>query len=184
MKTLRSVATGLALFIVGGCADGPAILDPEPSANSVQDQAAVAASRVRRIAATGQFDAVVDFTTLTLTPFGRHCLLQVKGRLVFSGTLEGPGIGQTTALVFAACPDVASNPPGTFADVFHSDLEFDGLVNGQPATANVRYFGRSEPGGHITAHLLLSQGVQGLLAVDAQLAVGGEYDGAIIVGGQ
>jgi hypothetical protein len=41
--------------------------------------------------------------------------------------------------------------------------------------------GRSEPGGHIVARLLLSRGVEGRLAVDAQLAVGGEYDGSVVL---
>jgi hypothetical protein len=182
MRILRIVGTGMALFTVGGCADGPTILDPEPPASSVHDHAsALAASRAQRIQASGQFDALVDFTTLTLTPRGRNCLIQVKGQLVFTGTLEGPAIGQTTALVFAPCPDVAANPPGTFPDVFHSELVFEGLVDGEPAEANVRYMGRSEPGGHITGRLLLSHGVEGRLEVDAQLAVGGEYDGSVVV---
>jgi hypothetical protein len=182
MRILRLVATGMAVFTVGGCADGPNILDPEPPARSVQDHAsALAASSARRIQASGQFDALVDFTTLTLTPRGRNCLLQVNGRLVFTGTLEGAATGQTTALVFAACPDVAANPPGTFPDLFHSELVFEGLVDGEPARANVRYMGRAEPGGHIAGRLLLSHGVQGRLAVDAQVAVGGEYDGSVVV---
>jgi hypothetical protein len=172
----------MALFTVGGCADGPAILGPGLPASSLQDRAsAVTTSPARRIQASGEFDALVDFTTLTLTPRGRNCLIRVKGQLVFTGTLEGPAIGQTTALVFASCADVAANPPGTFPDVFHSELEFDGLVDGEPAEANMRYMGRSEPGGHIAGRLLLSHGVEGRLAVDAQLAVGGEYDGSVVV---
>jgi hypothetical protein len=169
----------MAVLTIGGCADGPTIFDP---ARSFQNPASAAsASSARRIPASGEFDALVDFTTLTLTPRGHNCLIHVKGQLVFTGTLEGPATGQTTALVFAACPDVAANPPGTFPDVFHSELVFDGLVDGEPARANVRYMGRSEPGGHIAGRLLLSHGVAGRLAVDAQLAVGGEYDGSVVV---
>jgi hypothetical protein len=181
MKTPRLVATAI-VFTLGGCGDGPTVVEPASPARSVQDRASTfASSPARPIQAAGRFDALVDFTTLTLRPRGRNCLLQVKGRLVFTGTLEGPAIGQTTALVFAPCPEVAANPPGTFADVFHSDLVFDGLVGGEPARADVSYVGRSEPGGHITARLLLSHGVQGSLAVNAQLAVGGEYDGQVVV---
>ena len=181
MKTHRLVAT--AIFVaLGGCADGPTAVEPGSPARVLHDRASeFASSPARPIPAAGQFDALVDFTTLTLSPRGRNCLLQVQGRLVFTGTLEGPAIGQTTALVFAPCPEVAANPPGTFPDVFHSELVFDGLVGGEPARANVRYVGRSESGGHITARLLLSHGVQGSLAVDAQLAVGGEYDGQVVV---
>jgi hypothetical protein len=182
MRILRFVATGMAVFTIGGCADGRTIVDPEPPARSVQDHAsALAGSPARRIQASGLFDAIVDFTTLTLTPRGRNCLIQVKGQLVFTGTLEGPATGQTTALVFASCPDVAANPPGTFPDVFHSELVFDGRVDGEPAEANVRYMGRSEAGGHIAGRLLLSHGVEGRLVVDAQLAEGGEYEGSVVV---
>ena len=174
MRILRLVATGMVALTVAGCADNPTILDPASAST-------LAASSGRRVHASGLFDAQVDFTTLTLTPRGRNCLIQVKGRLVFTGTLQGPAIGQTTALVSARCPDVAANPPGTFPDVFHSELVFNGLVDGEPARANVRYMGRSAPGGHIVARLLLSHGVEGRLAVDAQLAVGGKYDGAVVV---
>jgi len=101
MKTPRLVATAI-VFILGGCTDDPTLVEPDSPARSVQDRAStLAASPARPIQAAGRFDALVDFTTLTLTPRGRNCLLQVKGRLVFSGTLEGPAIGQTTALVFA-----------------------------------------------------------------------------------
>jgi hypothetical protein len=181
MKTPRLVATAI-VFTLGGCADDPTLVEPDSPARSVQDRAStLAASPARPIQAAGRFDALVDFTTLTLKPRGRNCLLQVNGRLVFTGTLEGAATGQTTALVFAACPDVAANPPGTFPDLFHSELVFEGLVGGEPARANVRYMGRAEPGGHIAGRLLLSHGVQGRLAVDAQVAVGGEYDGSVVV---
>lgn len=182
MRIHRLVATGMAVFAVGSCSDGPTIADPGPPVPWVQDDAsALAAASARRIQASGQFNALVDFTTLTLTPRGRNCLLRVKGQLVFSGTLEGPAVGQTTALVFARCPEVAANPPGTFPDVFHSELVFEGLLDGEPARANVRYMGRAEPGGHIAGRLLLSRGVQGRLSVDAQVAVGGTYEGSVVV---
>jgi len=181
MRILRLAATVMAMLTVGGCADGPAILDPGLSSSPQDRASAVTASPARRIHASGAFDAVVDFTTITLTPRGRNCLIRVKGRLVFTGTLVGPAIGQTTALVFASCADVAAHPPGTFPDVFHSELKFDGLVDGRRATANVRYMGRSERGGHIAGRLVLSHGVEGRLAVDARLAVGGTYDGSVVV---
>ena len=121
MRILRLVATGTALLIVGGCAGDRTILEPAPLA--VQDESSpLSASAARRIHTSGAFDAIVDFSTLTLTPRGRNCLLQVAGQLVFTGTIQGAGTGQTTALVSAPCADVAANPPGTFSDVFKSEL--------------------------------------------------------------
>ncbi len=182
MRILRLVATGTALLIVGGCADSPTILDPTPPALSVQGQSSkLPASPARRSQAAGHVDAVVDFSTLTLTPRGRNCLLQVNGQLVFSGPIEGAATGQTTALVFAPCSDVAASPPGTFPDVFRSELVFEGTVDGEPAQANVLYMGRVQPGGQIAGRLVLSNGVQGRLEVEAQVAVGGEYAGSVVV---
>lgn len=177
MRILPLLAAGTALLLAG-CDDGRNA--PAPTAPSLSTQAA---SRSRVIQASGTFDAIVDFSTLTLTPTsdGRNCLLVVKGQLVFSGTLEGAAPGQTTALVFAPCADVATNPPGTFPDVFKSELVFEGTVAGEPARANVIYTGRSQPGGHIDAYLLLYNGVLGTLEVDAQLAVGGSYRGPVVV---
>jgi hypothetical protein len=171
MRILRLVATGTALLIVGGCADSRTILDPTPPA----------LSSARQIQTSGHFDAIVDFSTLRLTPRGGNCLLQVNGQLVFTGTIEGAATGQTTALVFAPCPDVAASPPGTFRDVFRSELAFEGTVDGQPARANLLYMGRVQPGGQIAGRLVFSNGVAGRLEVEARVAVGGEYGGSVVV---
>src|SRR5438045_3250105 len=80
------------------------------------------------VAVSGSFDAIVDFSTVTLTPKGSNCLLEVRGRIVFHGTIEGAANGVTSALEFAPCDQVAVNPPGTFPDVFKSDAVFDGTV--------------------------------------------------------
>jgi hypothetical protein len=182
MRYLRLVATGSALCIVGGCADGHAILDPTSPALSVQaHSSARSASAARRIQTSGHFDALVDFSTLTLTPTGRNCRLEVNGQLVFTGTIEGTATGVTTALVFASCSDVATSPPGTFPDVFKSDLAFQGTVDGEPAQANVLYMGRVQPGGQIEGRLVFSNGVAGRLEVEARVAVGGEYAGSVVV---
>src|SRR5215213_1867003 len=175
MRSLRLVAAGTVLLIAGGCVDRRDALGPTSPASSARS-----ASAARQIQAQGHFDALVDFSTLTLTPRGSNCLLQVKGQLVFTGTIEGTATGQTTALVFATCSEVASSPPGTYPDVFHSELVFEGTVDGEPAQANGLYTGRSEPGGHIDGRLILSSGVAGRLEVDAQLAVGGEYSGSVV----
>jgi hypothetical protein len=181
MNVLRLVATGTALLI-GGCADGGDMLGPTAPARSVQGHSSdLLALATRQIQTSGHFDAIVDFSTLTLTPRGRNCLLQVNGQLVFTGTIEGAATGQTSALVFAPCADVATNPPGTYPDVFRSELVFEGTVDGEPAGANVLYMGRVQPGGQIAGRLILSNGVQGRLEVEAQVAVGGEYRGSVVV---
>ena len=178
MNIPRLVATATALILVG-CADGR---DPTGPALPVQgDSPDLSAASARRIQTSGRFDALVDFSTLTLTPKGRNCLLEVRGQLVFSGTIEGAATGQTSALVFATCSDVATTPPGTFPDVFKSELVFEGTVDGEPAQANLLYMGRVQPGGAIEGRLVFSNGVQGVLDVEARVAVGGEYRGFVVV---
>ncbi|MGB5279132.1 MAG: hypothetical protein WBO73_13895 [Gammaproteobacteria bacterium] len=140
---------------------------------------AVPAYAANSIRVNGEFTANVDFATLSLTPVGANCLLKVDGSLVFTGTLEGVAIGTTKALVFAPCEDVAVTPPGTFKDVFRSKLEFLGAVNGQPATADLTYFGVTEVGGQIKAKFLLKNGLNGVIKVDAIVAVGGSYRGFV-----
>ena len=84
-------------------------------------------------------------------------------------------------LVFAPCEEVATTPPGTYRDVFRSELEFTGTVDGEPASAKVLYQGGVEPGGEIDAHLIFSRGVAGVLDADARVAVGGDYRGTVVV---
>jgi hypothetical protein len=185
MQILRLAATGTALLVLAGCGDAGTITDPQPTAAAVRDRSSdLSASRARKVQASGRFAAVVDFTTLTLTPRGRNCLLQVDGRLNFTGTIVGSAVGQTTALVFASCSDVAANPPGAFRDVFKSELVFNGMVDGKPARANVLYMGRVQPGGEgeIEGRILFSRGVQGRLEVDeTRVAVGGAYRGSVVI---
>ena len=182
MRIHRLLATGTALLIVSGCADGRAVLDPTAPAVPVQPQSSsVQASASQQIETSGDFDAIVDFSTLKLTPRGSNCLLQVKGQLVFTGTIEGTGVGETSALVKAPCSEVAVTPPGTYPDVFKSELVFEGTIDGEPARARVLYMGGVEPGGHIDGRLVFSNGVAGRLLVDAQVAVGGTYHGSLVV---
>jgi len=178
MNILRIVAIGTALLIVGGCADGDDMLGPTAPAVHAPE---LAASAAQRIQTSGEFDAIVDFSTLTLTPRGSNCLLQVEGQLVFTGTIQGAAIGQTSALVFAPCADVVASPPGTYPDRFKSELVFEGTVDGEPARGNVLYMGRVQPGGAIEGRLVFSDGVQGRLEVDAVVAVGGDYSGSVVV---
>lgn len=158
MRNLASIALAAILWVVGA-------------------QAAVSADD--RISAKGEFTADVDFSTLSLTPVGDNCLLVVEGVITFTGTLAGAAPAKTRALVLASCEDVAVNPPGAFKDVFSSKLEFAGLVNDTPAIADITYRGITQVGGDIEALFIASNGLKGVLKVDAIVAVGGSYEGFI-----
>ena len=183
MHILRFVAAGTAVLILVGCGSGGDAVDPMAPTFTADSRAeSHTASRARVIETSGNFAAHVDFSTLMLTPTGSNCLLGVDGRLVFSGTIEGTAVGHTTALVFASCADVASHPPGTYPDVFKSVAVFNGTVGGIAVSGvPLLYTGRSEPGGHIDALFVFSRGVEGILSVDAQLAVGGSYRGTVVI---
>lgn len=173
-------AIGAALLVIVGCSEVPDVTGPNRSSHPVEGQPTVTTA-ARRVAASGTFAALVDFSTLTLTSRGRNCLLEVNGQLVFSGTIEGTGTGRTSALVFASCDEVASTPPGTYPDVFRSRLVFEGTIGGEPAAANLLYRGRVQPGGQIEGRLVFSNGVRGRLEAEAMVAVGGEYRGAVVI---
>lgn len=156
MRSLTSIALATLLWLVG---------------------ATVPLSADDRMAARGEFTATVDFSTLALTPVGDDCLLVVEGVIDFTGTLEGSAPARTRALVLASCEEVAVNPPGAFKDVFTSKLEFAGRVDGRPTVADITYRGVTEVGGGIEALFVASNGLKGVLKVDAIVAVGGSYKG-------
>lgn len=176
MRDLRIIFfLGTVSLISLGCADATMNpMAPEP----VRREQTVVPGLTE---VSGTYDAVVDFATLSLTPRGRNCRLVVDGMLVFSGAVDGTAIGTTTALVFAPCSEVATTPPGTFRDVFTSELHFVGTVNGEPAEAEGLYQGVTQVGGAIEGHFHFSNGVAGVLDVDAVVAVGGSYEGALVV---
>lgn len=182
MRAIHLAPAAIALLVCGGCTDGPgsgAPTAPESALIPGANPAAAMAGPLK--AASGTFQALVDFSTLTLTPRGSNCVLEVSGQLVFEGTLEGIAMATTTALTHAPCGDVLANPPGTFPDVFRSEASFAGTVNGEPAQARMVYQGRAHAGGEIDARLLLSDGLRGVLRVDGRVAVGGEYEGSVLV---
>ena len=168
MRLLRIAVAGTAALLFCGCTDAPGLLAPT-------------APRAASESAARQVDASGHFSTLALTPRGQNCLIDVDGRLVFSGTIEGTATGHTSALVSATCAEVASAPPGTYPDVFHSALVFDGTVDGQPVHAEGWYMGRSQPGGGIDGRLVFHGDMRGELDVQARIAVGGEYAGSVVV---
>jgi hypothetical protein len=172
MKRAKLVVLAAFCLAVVGCADSTGITRPDVSLQAVVNGP---------VAVSGTYDAVVDFSTLRLTPRGANCLLQVDGQLVFSGTIEGTATGTTSALVLATCAQVATTPPGTFRDVFKSELEFEGTIDGVPAQASMIYQGRVQEGGVIEGRIILSNGAAGVLDVDARVAVGGSYTGAVVV---
>ena len=134
-----------------------------------------------RISAEGAFTAIIDPFSFTFTSMGNKCLLEVDGVIIFTGTLEGEAPGTTRALVFATCDEAASNPPGTFQDLFRSELEFYGKVNGIETIADMTYQGITEVGGEIKGRMMLSNGLKGMLKVDALVVLGGSYTGFLVV---
>ena len=162
-----------SLLLIVACAESPVAVAPPDASSNV---AALAQSEV-----AGSYVASVNFATISLTPRGQNCLLEVEGTLEFSGDIVGTGTGKTTALVFATCEEAATTPPGTHPDVFHSVLTFEGTVNGEPATADVKYMGRVAEGGALDGRLVFSNGVSGVLNADGVVAVGGTYSGSLVV---
>jgi hypothetical protein len=175
MKRSTFAMSAVILLVNISCSDAPT--EPIPIPGSSANVTALAAP----VTVFGEYDAVVDFTTLSLTPKGKNCLLQVDGRLIFSGAIQGVATGTTSALVHATCAQVATTPPGTFRDVFNSDLEFDGTIGGSPVQAHMMYQGRVQEGGQIEGRIIASRGASGVLDVDARVAVGGSYSGSIVV---
>jgi hypothetical protein len=139
------------------------------------------ASARTHVAASGDFVAVVDFSSLELRDAAHdNCVLTVNGTLEFSGTLVGRATGTTTALIFAPCADVAITPPGTYPDLFQFKGTFRGTVAGRPAiTAELTYGGITRVGGAITAVITLRGDTFGVLRADAIVAQGGSYSGFV-----
>ena len=181
MSALRFVSTGLVALTLIGCADGAGGPIPTGPATSPVPAASSSPNAAQPVQTSGTFDAIVDFETVTLTPKGRNCLLTVKGHLIFHGSIDGTANGETSALEFAPCSEVAVNPPGTFPDEFKSVAVFDGTIAGQPAHANLLYMGRVAVGGVIDGRFVFSNGVSGELKADAIVAVGGTYQGQLVV---
>jgi hypothetical protein len=183
MHIVRRIVSGAVLLVAAGCGNDRSPTAPvAPPFAAERTDARRATSPAGPVEATGHYDAFVDFSTLALTPRGRNCLLDVDGKLVFSGTITGTATAHTSALIFAPCAQVAITPPGTYRDVFTSRAVFDGTVNGEPAHANLLYVGETNVGGAIDAHLVFSNGVSGALETsDARVAVGGDYHGSVVV---
>lgn len=181
MKSTRLLVSAVAALVSISCADGPGVTEPTAPAGALQLGTGLSSDIAGPVAATGTYAAIVDFTTLRLTPTGGNCLLVVDGQLVFSGTIEGAATGTTTALVLATCAEVAAAPPGTDRDVFTSELEFEGTIGGVPAQGNMLYQGRSVDGGRIEGRVIASGGIAGVLDVEARVAQGGTYSGSIVV---
>src|SRR4051812_37128548 len=183
MNIVRCVVTGTVLLVAAGCGNDTRLTDlTAPASPAERRLISQPAQQAGPVEATGHYDANVDFSSLTLTPRGRNCLLEVDGQFVFTGTIAGTATAHTSALVFAPCAQVAITPPGTYRDVFTSRAVFDGTVNGEPAHSRLLYAGETQVGGTIDAHLIFSDGMAGVLdVVDAHVAVGGDYRGAVVV---
>ena len=126
----------------------------------------------------GDFTVAVELPTASLEDIGASaCKLTVDATVTFTGDVVGAADGTTVALIGAACSDVATTPPGTFADAFGFVGEFSGTVDGQAVDATLGYAGVTRAGGEITAVMTLSNGGRGLLKVDAVAGQGGTYTG-------
>ncbi|MCE7981145.1 MAG: hypothetical protein DYG89_08135 [Caldilinea sp. CFX5] len=126
--------------------------------------------------ADGAFTAAIDFSSLRTEPVGANCQLTVQGTLTFSGRLAGDATATTRALVMGDCSSVVSNPPGTFADVFQSELLFTGTLDGAAvADLAILYQGKTAVGGAITGQVRLANGRAGVLDVEGVVAQGGSY---------
>ena len=178
MSIRRVVSIGSMALMIVACSEANAPTGVSHSWTQSADRSAAASQPVQT---AGTFDALVDFSTVTLTPHGGNCLLTVHGQLVFHGTIEGTANGVTSALEFGPCSEVAVNPPGTFPDVFKSVAAFDGTIAGQPAHSNLLYMGRVAVGGTIDGRFVFSNGVAGALDVNSRVAVGGDYHGSVVV---
>lgn len=120
---------------------------------------------------------------MTFTQVGaQQCSIRLDGTLEFTGTLEGSASGTASALLFAPCEDALhpNNPLRTYPDNFKSTLVFDGIFDGQEAvSADMIYQGHTFVGGEIRATMKLSNGLKGILKVDAVVIQGGSNTGRI-----
>ena len=169
-RLVRGVAaTGVALV---------SLLVPTTAAAGTATRGAESA-RDGAVLAEGTFVASVDFASLQARDVrGNKCEFTVDGTLTFSGTVEGIARGVTTAVIFAPCAEALAAPAGTYFDVFEFDGEFTGEVLDRPASGPLRYSGVTRVGGEIDALITLrAPDARAVLRADAQVAVGGTYQG-------
>ena len=100
----------------------------------------------------GDFTVAVDLPTASLEDVGASaCKLTVDATVTFTGDVVGAADGTTVALIGAACSEMATTPPGTFADAFGFVGEFSGTLDGQAVDATLGYVGVTRAGGAIKA---------------------------------
>jgi hypothetical protein len=162
------LVAGLVLGTV--LAGGPAGATTEPTS-------AGTAPLPSPVPASGTFDAIIDPGSFTFRDRLGGCELTVNGTLVFSGTLTGDAVGTTTALVFAPCSQVATQPPGAYADIFRFVGTFTGAVAGDPVTTTLTYAGVTHVGGAIDAAIVAGGDVPVAARAEAIVATGGSYTG-------
>ncbi len=112
-----------------------------------------------RAVARGEFTVTFDLASVNLQPVGdKACKLTADTTLTFTGTLVGAAEGATVVLIAASCDDVATTPPGTFADVFTFVGDFAGTIDGEAAEAKLGYAGATRASGGQGAHDALARG--------------------------
>jgi hypothetical protein len=171
--------TGLVGF-GGGCVDGGALLEPGAPAASIQSPPpkAPASAGNPRILASGTFES--ESGDATFSQQGNHCIVQIPGDMILSGTLGGTASGSVIARIFAPCTELTLESIDDFRGLFRFEGDFVGTVDGEPAQADLVYQGRAEVGGRIDAKIRLSGGLQGVLDVEGEAFEGGTYEGFVI----
>src|SRR5690242_2381410 len=81
----RVVWAGIVALIISGCTAGHDGGIPTAPSASRSPVASASPNAAHPVQTSGTFDAIVDFPTITLTPKGSNCLLQVQGHLIFHG---------------------------------------------------------------------------------------------------
>jgi hypothetical protein len=163
-------------LLVAGLVIGTALAGG-PAGASTEPTGVGSASSPSPVPASGTFDAIIDPDSFTFRDRLGGCELTVSGTLAFSGTLSGDAVGTTTALVFAPCSQVATQPPGAYADIFRFVGTFTGTVAGEPVTTTLTYAGVTHVGGAIDAAIVAGGDVPVAARADAIVATGGSYAG-------
>lgn len=171
-STVRIAAASAALLLASTAV---AVGGPATAAGP---EASKGAGNGKAMKADGAFTVGADVTFgAPESVKGDKCKLTVNGTLHFTGDLEGPAVGTTTAVVFATCEEVGAAPPGTYFDVFTFKGDFDGTVFGEDTTGTLTYAGVTQAGGDIKARIKLRGDAWAVLRAKAQVLVGGDYTG-------
>lgn len=107
---------------------------------------------------------------------GEGCVVDVKQAYVVNGTLSGSFNVDFRILLDGPC----GYPLGTFAEEWIARGTFEGLVNGNSASAIFTYTATVKPGGEVSGQIVLGQGLKGSLQVHGNFSDGQlVYEGSL-----